>query len=158
MSYCISVTLQSNFVQVTVWKDLRNILVRCNWISVVIQFWKVLQYFDYEANEIRLRHAWKTSWNICNGIQLNFGSDTFWKHVRVILVGFNGISVINRLKIAWKIFNKIQLNLSWDATWKRLRIISVGCHWVSPRTHFGNALQQFWYDASRYGLGDTSKT
>ena len=50
------------------------------------------------------------------------------------------------------------MNLGWDKNWKRLRIVSKGCHWISPKTNFGNALQHFWYHANEFGLGDNSKT
>ena len=31
-------------------------------------------------------------------------------------------------------------------------------YWISTKAHFGNALQQIWYDAIDFGLGDKSKT
>ena len=55
-------------------------------------------------------------------------------------------------------FNKFQLNLGWDKIGKCLRKISIGCHWVLPKTNFGNALHIFWYHANEFGLGDNSKT
>ena len=75
----------------------------------------------------------------------------FWYHANAFGLGDNS-------KMSYKKFNRFQLKLRWAKIWKRLRRVSIGCRWISPKTHFVNALQHFWYHANEFGLGENSKT
>ena len=86
---------------------------------------------------------------------LDFAWDTFWKCLTTFLYPPKDFGLRDNSETSWQSFNGIQPNLGWDKIWKYIRIISIGCQWVLPKTHFGKALQHFWYIAIEIWLGDS---
>ena len=150
--------MQLNFSSDTILKCLTNFSAPCNWISAMTHLENVLESFKKDAIEFRLKQIWKSL--TINSARCNWLSAK--TQIENVLGGLQQDAIEFRLghnlKVSWYTFNRIQLNFGWDTIWKCLRIISKVSFWISIKTHFGNAIQQFWYDEIEFGLRDNSQT